>query len=138
MKLALPVTDILNNRHMLAGGLNANGFLCVYDTALNEGSWMRTTDLADNLADLLPALQALSVRVIITRQVHPMALKILVNKGFDVYKAKGNELEQNIKLYSRSGLEHYSHEASMALADVCGGECTTCSTDVCDDEKKQL
>lgn len=138
MKLALPVLDTLQNRQILAGGLNANGFLCVFDTRKDEGCWLKIAELAENMADLLPALQKLDVSAIITRQLHPMALKILINKGFNVYKAQGNELSQNINLYRNHTLEPYSHEAAMALADVCGGECSTCSTDVCDDEKKQL
>lgn len=138
MKLALPVTDLHNHKTTLAGGLNANGFLCLHDTASHESRWLKTAELAENMADLLPALQALSVSVIIARQVHPMALKILINKGFEVYRAKGNELENNIRLYSDKTLDIYSHEAAMELATICGGECTTCSTEVCDDEKKQL
>lgn len=136
MKLAIPIIDTDINKNLLSSGLNANGSICLYDTDTLVSDCVKTSDLAGNMGELLPALQALMISVIITRQVHPMALKILVNKGFDVYKAKGNRIEENIKLYSSRELDLYSHEAAMELASVCGGECTTCSSDTCDDEKK--
>ncbi len=131
MKVALPIIDISSNRNILAGGLNVNGSICLYDVDSKSGSWIKTTDLAANMGELLPALEALEVSVIITRQIHPMALKILANKGFEVYKAKGNHLKENIQFFQNRRLDLYSHEAAMELATICGGECSTCSTDVC-------
>ena len=138
MKVALPIIDIASNRNILASGLNVNGSICLYDMDSKSGNWIKTTDLAPNMGELLPALEALAISVIITRQIHPMALKILSNKGFDVYKAKGNLLEENIQFYQNRTLDLYSHEAALELATVCGGECTSCSTDVCDEEKKMM
>ncbi len=134
----MPIIDIASNRNILASGLNVNGSICLYDMDSKSGSWIKTNDLAPNMGELLPALEALAISVIITRQIHPMALKILSNKGFDVYKAKGNLLEENIQFYQNRTLDLYSHEAAMELATVCGGECTSCSTDVCDEEKKMM
>lgn len=136
MKVALPIIDIASNRNVLASGLNANGSICLYDTVSKSGNWIKTTDLASNMGELLPALERLEISVIITIQIHPMALKVLANKGFEVYKAKGNLIEENIEYYQNKKLDLYSYEAAMKLATVCGGECSTCSTDVCDDEKK--
>ncbi len=136
MKVALPIIDIASNRNILASSLNVNGSICLYDIDSKSGSWIKTTDLAPNMGELLPALEALAISVIITRQIHPMALKILANKGFIIFKAIGNQLEENIVFYQNSKLDLYSHEAAMQLATVCGGECTTCSTDICDDDKK--
>jgi len=138
MNIAIPIQDIKTNKNLIASGLNANGSICLYNIDTNIGNWLNTKDLAPNMGELLPALEALAVSVIITRQIHPMALKILANKGFNVYKAIGNQLEDNIQLYQNSKLDLYSHEAAMELATVCGGECTSCSTDVCDEEKKMM
>ena len=136
MIIALPIIDIDTNRNVLADSLNVNGSVCLYDVNTKSERWIKTTDLASNMGELLPALEALTISVIITRQIHPMALKILVNKGFDVYKAKGNQLQENIQFYQSKRLNLYSYEVAMELATICGGECATCSTDVCDDEKK--
>lgn len=136
MKLAIPVIDTEMNKDILSAGLNANGSICLYDMDHQLADCMKTSELAENMGDLLPELSSRHISVIITRQVHPMALKILINKGFAVYKAKGNQLKENIQLFQNKMLEQYSHEASMELANVCGGECTSCSTDVCDEEKK--
>jgi len=138
MSIAIPTQDINTNKNTIASGLNVNGSICLYDIDSKSGSWIKTTDLAPNMGELLPALEALAISVIITRQIHPMALKILVNKGFEVYKAVGNNLTENIDYYSNNMLELFSHDAAMELATVCGGECTTCETDVCDEEKKMM
>jgi hypothetical protein len=138
MHIAIPIQDTDIHKHTIASSLNVQGSICLYNTDLEIGSWIKTTDLAPNMGELLPALEALTISVIITRQIHPMALKVLVNKGFDVYKAMGNQLEENIQLYLNKKLDLYSHEAAMELAIVCGGECTSCDTDVCDEEKKTM
>jgi len=136
MNIAIPTQDTTSNKNKIASSLNVNGSICIYDLDSKSGSWIKTTDMASNMGELLPALRIMKISVIITQQIHPMALKILVNKGFEVYKAKGNILDENIDLLQHKKLELYSHDAAMELATVCGGECTTCSTDVCDDEKK--
>lgn len=136
MIVVLPIIDTASNRNNLANGLNANGSICLYDLDSKSGSWIKTNDLAPNMGELLPALEALSISIIITRQIHPMALKILSNKGFEVYRAKGNQLEENIQFFQNKKLDLYSHEAAMELATICGGECTTCDTDDCETTPK--
>lgn len=137
MHIAIPILDSNLNTNTIAASLNVNGSLCLYDTALNRRKCLQTTELAANMGDLLPALEAIAISVIITRQIHPMALKVLVNKGFEVYKAKGDVLDENIQYYNEQKLDLYSYETAMELATVCGGECTSCVTTVCDDEKKK-
>lgn len=137
MNIAIPIQDTFLNKNKIASNLNVNGCICLYDISSKSGSWIKTTDLAPNMGELLPALEALAITVIITRQVHPMALKVLVNKGFEVYKAIGNTLEENIDLFEQDKLELYSYDTAMELAAICGGECTSCETDVCDDERKK-
>ena len=129
MKIAIPVvdTDLLRNR--IAGSLNVIGFICIYDTVIGEGRWMRTLDLAPNMGELLPALERENISTIISRQVQPMALKVLVNKGFCVYKSNGDMLDDNIGLLIKNELFLFDMEAAMANAAVCGGACDSCSTD---------
>ncbi len=138
MNIAIPTQDTTSNKNTIASSLNVNGSICLYNLDSKSGNWLKTIDLAPNMGELLPALEALAISVIITRQIHPMALKILVNKGFEVYKAVGNTLTENIDYYSNKKLGLYSHDAAMELASVCGGECTSCETDVCDEEKKMM
>jgi len=129
MKIAIPVvdTDLLRNR--IAGSLNVIGFICIYDTVIGEGRWMRTLDLAPNMGELLPALERENISTIISRQVQPMALKVLVNKGFCVYKSNGDMLDNNIGLLIKNELFLFDMEAAMANAAICGGACDSCSTD---------
>lgn len=129
MKIAIPVVDkeLLSNR--IAGSLSVIGFLCIYDTEKNEGSWMKTLDLAPNMGELLPALERNNISTIITRQVQPMALKVLVNKGFSVFKSKGDELDINIRYLTNNELIAFNMDAAMEFATICGGECGDCKTD---------
>ena len=129
MKIAIPVINTDIQKTSIAASLSVLGSLCIYDTIKNEGRWMRTMDLAPNMGELLPALEKESVSTIITRQLQPMALKVLVNKGFEVFKADGNRLEDNIQLYNLNELAHFDMEAAMQFASICGGECDDCKTD---------
>ncbi len=136
MKIAIPVVDLKNNRSRIAGGLNVLGNICIFDISKNESVWMKTLDLATDMGQLLPALERQNVSAIITRQVQPMALKVLVNKGFIVYKSIGDELEKNIRFLSDNELFPFDMEAAKELATVCGGECTVCETECADDKKE--
>lgn len=129
MKIAIPVINTDIQKTSIAASLSVLGSLCIYDTIKNEGRWMRTMDLAPNMGELLPALEKESVSTIITRQLQPMALKVLVNKGFEVFKADGNRLEDNIQLYNLNELAHFDMDAAMQFATLCGGECDDCKTD---------
>jgi hypothetical protein len=64
-----------------------------------------------------------------------MALKVLVNKGFSVYKSVGDLLDENIRMMIKNELLTFDMEAAMANAAVCGGACGVCTTD-CEEDKK--
>jgi len=135
MKIAIPVIDRDLQRNRIAGSLSVVGSLCIYNTETKEGSWMKTLDLAPNMGELLPAFERNNISTVITKQVHPMALKVLVNRGIVVFKSVGDELEANLQLLLDDVLIPFDMEAAMQFATICGGECSDCSTE-CDDEKK--
>ena len=134
MKIAIPVIDKELQSNQIAGSFSVIGFICIYDTEIQVGRWMKTLELAPNMGELLPALERESVSTVISRQVQPMALKVLVNKGFRVYKSIGHLLDDNIGKFINNELIPYDMEAAMANAAVCGGSCSVCSTD-CDEDK---
>jgi len=136
MKIAIPVIDQELHRNNIAGGLNVIGYVCIYDTERMQGRWMKTLELAPNMGELLPALERENVSIIISRQVQPMALKVLVNKGFSVYKSLGDHLlDENIGMLIKNELITFDMESAMANAAFCGGACGVCTTD-CEEEKK--
>ena len=135
MKIAIPVIDKDSQRNCIAGSLSVVGSLCIYNTETSDGSWMKTLDLAPNMGELLPAFERNNISTIITKQIHPMALKVLVNRGFEVYKSKGDELDLNIHLFANNELIPFDMEAAMKFATICGGECGECKTD-CEEENK--
>ena len=134
MKIAIPVIDKELQSNRIAGSLSVIGYLCVFDTELQAGYWMKTLDLAPNMGELLPALERNDISTIISRQVQPMALKVLVNKGFNVFKSIGDQLDANIQYLTNNELRLFNMETAMEYATVCGGECGVCKTD-CEEEK---
>ncbi len=135
MKIAIPVIDNKLQRHRIAGGFSVIGYLCIFDTEKQKALWMKTIDLAANMGDLLPALERENISNIITRQIQPMALKVLANRGFNVFKSNGDSLDVNIHFLSKNELMPFDMDAAMEFASVCGGECGDCKTE-CEDEKK--
>ena len=129
MKIAIPVIDTELQWNRIAGSLSVVGYLCIYDTEKQEGSWMKTLDLVPNMGELLPAMERNNIFVIITKQLHPMALKVLVNRGVDVFKANGNQLDINIQYFSDHKLKKFDMETAVQFATVCGGECNSCETE---------
>jgi len=129
MRIAIPVIDQEMQRNRIAGSLNVIGYICIYDTEIFEGRWMKTLELAPNMGELLPALERENVSTIISRQVQPMALKVLVNKGFRVFKSIGDLLDENVGLLLKNKLITFDMEAAMLNAAVCGGACEACNTD---------
>jgi len=135
MKIAIPVIDREMQSNRIASSLSVVGCLCIYDTDKHEGSWMKTLDLAPNMGELLPALERNNVFTIITKQLQPMALKVLVNKGFTVFKSKGDDLDINIRFLTNNELSLFNMDSAMEFATICGGECSDCKSE-CDEEKK--
>jgi predicted Fe-Mo cluster-binding NifX family protein len=134
MRIAIPVIDKELQRNRIAGSLSVIGYICIYDTVMQAGRWMKTLELAPNMGELLPALEKEKVSTIISRQVQPMALKVLVNKGFRVYKSIGDLLDENVGKLLDNKLITFDMEAAMENAAVCQGACEACSTD-CEEEK---
>ena len=129
MKIAIPIVDTNLNKNYIASSLSVLGSLCLYDCDKQVTSWIKTLDLAPNMGELLPALNEKMVSVIISQQVHPMALKVLVNSGFEVYRAVGKDVEYNIQLFETGQLLKFNMEAAMEFAEVCGGACDSCVDD---------
>jgi len=129
MKIAIPVVDLDINKNIISGGLNSTGHICIYDDEANEAVWMSVLDLATNMGELLPTLEKKTVSGIITSRIQPLALKVLVNKGFHVYKSRGNLLDENILQFNRKELTLFNMENAIAEAIICGGSCDVCNTD---------
>lgn len=134
MRIAIPVIDKDLHRNRIAVSLSVVGYVCIFDTENGEGRWMKTHELAPNMGELLPALERENISAIISRQVQPMALKVLVNKGFSVYRSIGDLLDENIGLLIKNELITFDMETAMAHVAVCGGTCEVCSTD-CEEGK---
>lgn len=135
MKIAIPIVDTAKNKYSIASSLNVNGYLCLFDCDSNTGRWIKTVDLAPDMGELLQRLEKKKVTVIITAQIHPMALKVLVNKGFEVFQSNGNALSENIKFYNDKKLKKFNYNIALGFANACGGTCDSCVTECANDKK---
>ena len=133
MKIAIPVIDNSEHKYDIANGFNSTGSLCLYNKESDQYSWIRIADLAGNMGELLPALISKDIDNIITRHIHPMALQVLVHKGLNVYLSEGSNLTENINLFNQSKLQMCDAISSYADIQICGGECSVCSTE-CNDK----
>jgi len=134
MKIAIPIVNIDIMKNNIASSLSVVGSICIYDTETDVANHMRTLDLAPNMGELLPALAFEGVRVIVSQQVHPMALKVLVNSGFKVFRASGVDVDKNIQMYKAGELMKFDMGGAMEFADACGGACDACDVE-CKDTK---
>jgi len=128
MKIAIPVLDIQLQKNEISS-LHSGGSLCLFDSETGESKWMKFTELAANMGELLPALEQKAVKDIIAIKILPMALKVLVNKGFQVYQSNGSKLDENILSYQRNELAPFDMEKAMTHAASCNGSCDVCATD---------
>jgi hypothetical protein len=128
MRIAIPVADLGKGKNIIAGTLSAIGQLCLYDVEARDCLWLKVSELAPNLGELLPALESRSVTDIISAKMQPMALKVLVNRGFQVYQSHGSDLNENIRLHAQNGLCRFDMQELLADAQLCGGACDSCDT----------
>ena len=135
MRIAIPVKNLDSGRNNIANTLDANGHLCLYDKDTTELHWLKVSELAANLGDLLPALEQHSVTEILSVNMHPMALKVLVNKGFNVYRTQGSNLRYNLSLWKAERLTKFGMKELMTESQLCGGGCDNCDT-TCETDSK--
>ena len=135
MRVAIPVKNLDSGRNNIANTLDANGHLCLYDKDTTELHWLKVSDLAVNLGELLYALEQHSVTEILSVNMHPMALKVLVNKGFSVYRTNGSNLRYNLNLWNAERLHKFEMKELMTETQLCGGGCESCDT-TCDSVDK--
>ena len=128
MKIAVPVMDLNHNRFQIANSLSVLGYLCIFDLAKNELKWKQTIEYAPSMGELLPELKKQDVSVIIVKDILPMALQVLTHKGFQVFKAIGDNLEANISYSVKGALEAYDYEHALMNSKGCGSSCDSCSS----------
>lgn len=132
MRIAIPVLNLGKGKYIIAETLNAKGQLCIYERETQKSQWLKISDLVSDLNELFSTFQQKSITDIISTKMQPMALKILVDKGFQVYQSQGNDLNKNIDLHEKGQLFKFDMQHLLANINLCEGACNTCDTS-CDD-----
>jgi hypothetical protein len=132
MRIAIPVLNLGKGKYTIVETLNAKGQLCIYEGETQKSQWLKISDLVSDLNELFSTFQQKSITDIISAKMQPMALKILVDKGFQVYMSQGNDLKKNIDLHEKGQLYKFDMQHLLANINLCEGACNTCETS-CDD-----
>ena len=131
MKVVIPVVDKDSHKYSIAGGFNETSCLCVYDSLQNDLVWYDVASLSQNMNNLVPELKRRELVNVVTQGMQPMALNVLNNSGFTVYKAMGDSLMLNIELFNKECLPIFNMNLSFEGVKSCGGGCSSCGSSDC-------
>ena len=132
MKIFIPVTDSIKKRYKIASGVNESGTVCIFNSDDNQLTWYEAKDNNSSFPDMLADLKSANITDIIINKVFPLALKILTNNGFTVYKSVGDDLITNLELFKMKCLPIYQMEEALTEHSSCSRTCTSCaSSELC-------
>lgn len=132
MKVLVPVVDSLSHKYEIAPGFSESCSVCIIDASSNEVIWYKPASLSVDFFAMMEELKQTGVVSIITSTIQPMALKVLNQKGFKVYRSVGNDLHANLELFEMLCLPLIGYgEALNQIESFCGQSCATCKSVVC-------
>lgn len=132
MKVFVPVIDSSSHRYEIAAGFSESGSVCIIDTADNRVIWYKPSGMPFNFNEMMEELKLNGVVNIITSTIQPMALKVLINKGFKVYRSVGTDLLANLELLKNLCLPLIGYEDALnEIQSSCGKSCNSCHSILC-------
>ena len=132
MKVFVPVIDSASHRYEIAGGFSQSCSVCIYDTSDNHVTWYDPSGLPVDFSEILEELKLNGVVNVIATAMQPMALKVLSNGGFRVYRSVGNDLLTNLELLKMRCLPLYGYEEALSeVHSFCATSCDSCSSVMC-------
>lgn len=131
MKVMIPVMNDSDEKYQIAKGfINAN-HACIYDTELKTYEWITTDELSKNVGNLSFELKRKGIYTVISTHMPILALGLFVESGLGVFKAHGNKVEENIKLFEDKQLETFTSAMSMTHNGCSPVACGSCSSSSC-------
>lgn len=131
MKVLLPVKNNELQKKEIADSFHSTQFVCIYDSEGQNYNWINTDDFSNTPGGLSAALNEQKVNSIVSPHITPMVLNIFKNNGIEVWKAKGNDLDENISLFKLKLLKMYSVEESRSVQACDSNSCSSCSSSSC-------
>jgi predicted Fe-Mo cluster-binding NifX family protein len=129
MNIIIPVTDNQSGKDIIAESFHNADYVCIYDSTDQTYEWVATKDISIKAGNLSLELKRKGIYTVITSQMMPMALALFIESGFKVYKAQGNSVKENVKLYHDSLLAQFTFHSELDDTEPesgCNSSCGSC------------
>lgn len=127
MKIMLPVLNDCEGKMKLAEGFHNAQKVCIYDSKKDIYEWISTKKINANIGEFSVELKQRGIESVISCTMQPVVLRIFSQNGLQVFKAEGNNLEQNIASFQNDKLNSFSTEETKTIMG-CGSSCNSCSS----------
>ncbi|MCK9159236.1 MAG: hypothetical protein WCR45_01290 [Bacteroidaceae bacterium] len=125
MKVIIPISK----NKCIADGFNTTADVCVFDTETEATTFTFWKEIIPSGSSILAQFEKMKIAGAIVGHIQLMALKVLSEKGFVVYKSQGRILQQNLMLLKENKLTLYPPIEAMENGVICSGECNSCTNE---------
>lgn len=128
MKVMLPVVDDKLSKNVVADGFHNIEYVCVFDSANQKCDWLGANKISETPGGLNSGLSEQGIFSIISLNISPMVLSMFNRNGIKVWKARGNDLDENLRLFQLSQLKVFTAE-ECRIAQACDSRsCSSCGS----------
>lgn len=126
MKIVIPVTNLPDDQKSIAKSFHNSEYVCIYNDADKSLECLPARKISDNPGNLGFELKRRGIGAVISPQMPLMALNFFAESGLPVFQAKGEDIQENIRLFMLSQLPLLT--AQMSKASPCSGSCGSCGS----------
>lgn len=128
MKVMLPVVDNQLRKNIVAEDFRNSEYICVFDSANQKYDWLRANEIGETAEGLNSGLTEQGIFSIISLNISPMGLTMFNRNGIKVWKANGNDLGENLRLFQLRQLKVFTAE-ECRIAQACNSRsCSSCGS----------
>jgi predicted Fe-Mo cluster-binding NifX family protein len=92
----------------VAKGFHNIEYVCVFDSSTEVYKWFETNEIIETPGGLNSVLTENGIFSIISLNISPMVLTMFKRNGIEVWKAKGTDLRENLRLFELSELKIFT------------------------------
>ena len=126
MKIVIPVNHPSDTRKSISKSFHNSEYVCIYNNADQSLEWILARKISSTPGNLGIELKRQGIGAVISPQMPLMALSFFAESGLPVFQAKGEDIEENIRLFNLSQLPPLT--AQLAKVSSCSGSCGSCDT----------
>ena len=132
MKVIIPVVDTERFRNVLTKSFHNSAFATIYNTETRMMAWIETSTISRDVENIGLGLKKMGVDAVISQEMPPMALGLFVESGIHVYRAYGDDLQENILCFIDEDLELFSSQMAFETTPSCSSSCSSCRSTTCE------